>query len=151
MKSSKIFEFIGATFTILGSFLPWERTGSFSDHIINGFRVEFSDFKYWITGIQKFPVYDYGGLLVIILTAAIILIAVQPPKSIKNPLFWNLIISAILMASALLFVGRGLIHIYSYKSLIEQPSLRMGLIYVVFGSKLLLSKAIINYQSRHIN
>jgi len=151
MKSFRVLEFIGTTLTIVGSFLPWERAGGFPGYATNGVQVELANFKYWVTGIQKFPVYDYGGLLVVLLTSAIIILAIQPPKLIKNPVLWNLIISTVLMASALLFVGRWLFHVYSYGNSIEQPSLMVGLICVVLSSMLLLWKAIMKYRSRSIN
>lgn len=145
MKSLKPLEFVGATLTIVGSFLPWERSGGFLDYAINGIRVDIANFKYWVTGIHEFPVYDYGGVLVILLTSAIVLLVLHLPRFIKNPVLWNLIISAVLMASSLFFVGRGLTHLYGYGSSIEPPTLRIGLTFVVLGSALLLWKAIMIY------
>ena len=147
MRSLKILEFIGVTLTIVGSFLPWERAGGFLGSVTNGIRVDFANFKYWLTGIHEFPVYDYGGVLVILLTLGIVLLAVQPFRFIKNPNIWNLIVSAVLMVSSLFFVGRWLIHWYEFGNTVEQPSLMIGLIIVVLGSALLLWKALMTYQS----
>ncbi len=146
MKSLKTLEFVGITLTIVGSFLPWECAGGFLGVVTSGIRVDFASFKYWFTGIHVLPVYDYGGALVILLTSAIVLLAIQSSRFIKNPILWNLIISAILMVSSLSFVGRWLIHWYEYGNTVEQPSLMIGLICVVLGSALLLWKALIAYR-----
>lgn len=146
MKSLKILEFIGITLTIVGSFLPWERAGGFLGTVTNGIRVDFANFKYWLTGIHEFPVYDNGGLLVILLTLAIVLLAVQPFRFIKNLILWNLVISAVLMVVSLFFVGRWLIHWYEYSNTVEQPALMIGLVWVVLGSALLLWKALMAHR-----
>ncbi|HLO33985.1 MAG TPA: hypothetical protein VK249_32875 [Anaerolineales bacterium] len=153
MKTLNPLEFVGATLTIVGSFLPWERSGGFADYAINGIRVDIANFKYWVTGIHEFPVYDYGGVLVILLTLVIALLVLYPPRFIRNPVLWNLVIAAVLMASSLFFVGRGLTHVYGYASSIEPPTLRIGLTFVVLGSTLLLWKAIMIYRqaSQHEN
>jgi hypothetical protein len=146
MKSLNTFDVLGATLTIVGSFLPWERGGGLLGPITNGVRVDVANFKYWARGIYEFPVYDYGGVLVILLTSVFILLVLQPPKFIRNPNLWNLIISAGLMASSLFFVGRGLIHLYEFGGAIERPALMFGLVCVVFGSVLLFSRALITYR-----
>jgi hypothetical protein len=151
MKSLKIVEFVAVTLTIVGSFLPWERAGGFLGSVTNGVRVDFVNFKYWLTGIHTFPVYDYGGVLVILFTSLIVLLAVQPPKFISNPILWNLVISAIFMISSLLFVGRWLIHWYEYSSSVEQPMLMIGLICVVIGSALFFWRALITYRGSTYN
>jgi hypothetical protein len=147
MKSSNTLAILGATLTILGSFLPWEVGGGFLGLVTHGLRVDIANFKYWLTGIHEFPVYDYGGVLVILLTSFVIVVLFQPPKFIRNPQLWNLIISAGLMVSSLFFVGRGLIHVYNSGNSIEQPTVKIGLIYVVLGSALLLWRAIMTYHS----
>ena len=146
MKSLRPFEFIGASLTIVGSFLPWERSGGLVDYAISGIRVDIANFMYWVTGIHEFPVYDYGGVLVILLTLAIALLALYPPRLIENPVLWNLIIAAVLMASSLFFVGRGVTHLHGYDSSFEPPTLRIGLTFVVLGSALLLWQAIMIYR-----
>jgi len=146
MKSLNPLEFIGASLTIAGSFLPWEQGGGFLGRVTNGVRIDFANFKYWVTGIHEFPVYDYGGVFVIFLTSVFIFLAINPPRFISNPTLWNLVISSVLMTSSLFFVGRGLIHRYEYGNPIEQPTLMFGLICVVVGSVLLLWRAIIKYR-----
>jgi len=142
MKSLNTFDVLGATLTIVGSLLPWERGGGFFGLMTNGIRVEVANFKNWVIGIHEFPVYDYGGVLVILLTSIFILLVLQPPRFVRNPNLWCLIISVVLMASSLFFVGRGLIHRYEYGSTIEQPTLMIGLVFLVLGSALLLWRAI---------
>jgi hypothetical protein len=146
MKSLNTLDVLGAALTIAGSFLPWERGGGFLGLITKGIRIDVVNFKYWFRGIYEFPVYDYGGVLVLLLTMVFFLLVLQPPRFIRNPNLWNLIISASLMASSLFFVGRGLIHLHEYSSTIEQPSLMFGLVCVVFGSLLLFSSALIAYR-----
>ncbi len=146
MRSSKTLEFVGATLTIVGSFLPWERGGGFLGLVANGMRVDVANFKYWLTGIHEFPVYDHGGVLVVLLTLVIILLAVQPPRFITNPSLCNLIVSAILTASSLFFVGRWAVHRYEERGSAEPSSLMIGLIFVLLGSALLVWRAIIVYR-----
>jgi hypothetical protein len=145
MKSLKTLEFVGATLTIVGSFLPWERASGFLGLVTNGIRIDVANFKYWITGIHKFPVYDYGGIFVVFLTLVIILLVLHPPGFIEDPVLWNLVVSTVLMVSSLFFVGRGLIHRYEYIGTVEQPTLMIGLICVVLGSVLSLWTAVMTY------
>lgn len=147
MKSLNLFETLGAALTIAGSFLPWEMGGGFLGLVTYGVRINAAGFKYWVNGmIHEFPVYDQGGLLVILLTVAFILIALHPPRLIRKPNLWNLIISSVLMASSLFFVARWALHLYEYGSTVEQPTLMLGLVCVVSGSMLLWSRALITYR-----
>jgi hypothetical protein len=123
MKSLKTLEFVGATLTIVGSFLPWEIGGGFLGPVINGIRVDIANFKYWVTGIHVFPIYDYGGVLIVFLTLLIILPVIRPLRFIKDPILWNLIVSASLMVSSLLFVGRWGIHRYQEAGSAEPSTL----------------------------
>jgi hypothetical protein len=146
MKSLKTSEAVSAILAIAGSFLPWENTGGFAGYNINGVRVYLADFIYWARGIHTFPVDDYGGVLVILLALATIFLAFQPPRFIRNPILWNLVISAALMASSLFFVGRGVVHQYEARNLAEPPTLMFGLFLVVLGSALLLWRAVLAYR-----
>ena len=146
MKSLNTLEFIGASLTIVGSLLPWERAGDFLSDDLVGVRVDFANFKYWMTGIHEFPVYDNGGMLVLLLTSAIILLTLQPPGFIRNPSLWKLIISVLLMSSSIFFVTRWLIHGYEYGAAPGKPTLMIGLICIVLGSALLLWRAIVTHR-----
>ena len=146
MKLLKYQLFLGAPLTIIGSFLPWESAGGFSDFDIYGFRVSPIDFKYWASGLHSLSVNDYGGGFVILLTMLIVLLALKSPKFVKNPFIWNLILSVVLMAACLFFVGRGLYHVFGNISVIEPPTIRPGLFSVVFGSFLLLWRALSIYR-----
>jgi hypothetical protein len=148
MKLLKYQLFLGASLTIVGSFLPWESAGGFSDHDIYGFRVSPINFKYWVSGLHSLSVNDYGGGLVILLTMLIVLLALKPPKFVKNPFIWNLILSVVLMTICLFFVGRGLFHGIVNINSIEPPSIRPGLFSVVIGSVLLLWKALSIYKHK---
>lgn len=146
MKPSKALELLGAALTIVGSFLPWERGGGFLSPVANGLWIDFANFKYWMTGIHELPVYDYGGLLVVLLTLAIILLDRRPPKSIKHPELGALVISALLMSLSVFFVARGLFHVYEYDTGVEKPTFMIGLICVVTGAALLLWRKIRDYR-----
>ncbi len=142
MKSLSKLEFVGVTFTIVGSFLPWERTGDIISYVTPGIQVDIANFKYWSRGILRFPVDDNGGVLVILLTSVIVLLALRPPRFIKNPILWNLIISLLLMASSLFFVARWLAHRFEELSVVGAATIEIGLISVVVGSAILLWSAI---------
>jgi hypothetical protein len=135
MKSLRWLRLAGAALAMVGSFLPWEKQGD--------------PIPYQTYGIKLFPmVSDYGGALVILLTLTILLLAYRPPSFIKKSSLWNLIISALLMAAALLFVVRWLVHLFEYPAGgIGAPQLEIGLIGVVAGSALLLGIAIRNYRA----
>ena len=145
MKSLNNLEFIGAALTVVGSFLPWEQAGDFISIVIRGVQIDFANFKYWMTGIHVMPVYDNGGVIVILLTLTIILLATQPPKLIKNPTLWNVIVSGVLLGLSLFFVVRWLMHSYRYGGAIGQPTLEIGLVCVVLGSAILLWRAVITH------
>ena len=145
MRYLNTLEFVGASLTVIGGFLPWERSGGFFDFYIYGIRIDLANFKYWVTGIHKFPVYDYGGGLLILLSSVIILLAHRPPTFIRNPVAWSLIVSSALMAFSLYFLGRGLLHVLEFPGVVEQPTIQPGLICVVLGSVLLLWKAVSVY------
>ena len=146
MKSLNALETFGTTLTIVGSFLPWERAGGFLNIPTHGIRVDIANFKYWATGIHVFPVYDYGGVIVILLTSVILILVHKPPKFIKNPILLNLIISALLMASSLFFIARWLFHLYEYGGAIGGPTLGIGLIWVVCGAAIFVRQAILAHQ-----
>jgi hypothetical protein len=76
-------------------------------------------------------------------------LAFHSSQSIKNPIFYGLVISTVLMASSLFFMIRWIIHRYEYREVygyIGSPQLMIGLIFVVLGSALLLWRAIVIYR-----
>jgi hypothetical protein len=132
MKSLRILGLVGASLAIVGSFLPWEQEGDL-----------FSNRTY---GVQLFPrLHDYGGALVVLLTMMIVLLTLKPPRFIRNPGLWNVIISALLMTASILFLARWLVHRIESAGSIGAASLEIGLISVVVGSALLLWAALVNY------
>src|SRR5690349_4252807 len=145
MKLLNTIGHIGVMLTIVGSFLPWEQAGGFLSYVTNGIRIDVANFKYWTTGIHEFPVYDHGGVIVILLTSIIALLAAQPPRFIKHPTWWNLIVSALLLGLSLFFVGRWSMHHYAYGAATGKPTLMIGLVCVVLGSALLLWRAVITH------
>ena len=132
MKSLRILGLVGASLAIVGSFLPWEQEGDL--------------FSNWTYGVQLFPrLRDYGGVLVVLLTMMIVLLILRPPRFIRNPGLWNVVISALLMAASILFLARWLVHRLESTGFIGAASLEIGLIGVVVGSALLLGAALVNY------
>ena len=145
MKSLRPLEAIGAVLTIMGSFLPWEYSGGCFGSNITGIRVYLDSVKYWIRGIHTFPVNDYGGVLIILLTLLIIFLSLRRTQFIRKPILWKLVVSAVLSASSLFFVGRGLVHTYATRNLTEPCTLMFGLLFVTLGSVILLWETIKAY------
>jgi len=130
-------ETIGAFLAIAGSFLPWEVEGDFVSS--------------WTFGIQLFPIVrDNGGVFIVMLTVIFIVLTIRPPKFLNNPSLWKLIVSAILMASSLLFVARWFSHRSEAPFVVGVASIKIGLVIVVIGSALLLWMAIENYRKVYI-
>jgi len=145
MKFLKPIQMIGAGLTIVGSFLPWEISSGITGYYIYGVKVVFSSFKYWGNGFQRFPVYDYGGVLIILLTLAIIFLPYLPSRIVRNPNLWNLILAVALLISSLIFLGRGIAHIFEWGNMSEPPTLMFGLYFILLGSVFLLWRAVIIY------
>jgi hypothetical protein len=130
------FEIIGAALTIIGSFLPWdytECTEGDGTYVTHGIVIDLTYLGIWF--------HDNGGMLIILLTFAIILLSIRTPRIITNPVLWNLIISILLLAVSLFLVIRipllwtGCVQI------------RFGLLMVVAGSVLLLWMAVRKYRN----
>ncbi len=123
---------VGAVLTLMGSFLPWEREGDF--------------ISYLTYGIQFFPkTSDHGGVLVVLLTTAIVLLAFKPPRFVVNPRLWALVLASILMTTSIIFVLRWLIHYIASIGFLGAASMEVGLMGTTLGSALLLYSAILNY------
>ena len=131
------FEIIGAAFAVIGSFLPWGYTyltQSDRPYVIYGIDVYLD---VWFEGVDRFPVADNGGMIIVVLTLAVVLLSTRAPRIIKNPVLWNLIISILLMTESLLSVRRILAH----------WEIRFGLLMIVAGSVLLLWMAVRKYRN----
>ena len=131
------FEIIGTAFAVIGSFLPWGYTYLKEidrPYVIYGIDVYLD---VWFQGIDRFPGSDHGGMIIVVLTLAVVLLSTRAPRSIKNPVLWNLIISILLMTESLVSVRRILAH----------WEIRFGLIMVVAGSVLLLWMAVRKYRN----
>ena len=148
MRFLKNLHIIGAAFTIVGSLLPWEYAGGcFGVSIYYGVRIYLASFKYWLRGIHTFPVSDYGGVLVIILTLAILFLAWRPPRFVGNPDLSNLILSVALVVSSLYYLGRVVSHKYEARDIFGQTTgIMIGLHFVMLGSVLFLLRAVIFYR-----
>ena len=133
MISLKTLGYIGALFAVVGSILPWEQEGDFV--------------SYWTYGIQLFPVVkDNGGVLVVLLTTAIVILNFHHPESIQNPTWWSLTFSIILSATSLLFVIRWFSHFLQFSSAVGSAKPEIGLVSVVIGSVLLLRISFIRHR-----
>jgi hypothetical protein len=132
MKLSRTLGIIGASLTVIGSFLPWEREGDLISVSTYGLRT------------SQTNVYDNGGVLVILLTLLILFLTFNPHYFVKNPNLWNLIASILLMAASLFFMARWLIHYFKSVGITGSASLEIGLIAVMTGSALLLWMTLIN-------
>jgi hypothetical protein len=130
-------EIIGAAFAVIGSFLPWGYTyltQSDRPYVIYGIDVYLD---VWFEGVDRFPVADHGGMIIVVLTLAVVLLSTRAPRIIKNPVLWNLIISILLMTETLISVRHILAH----------WEIRFGLLMVVAGSVLLLWMAVRKYRN----
>jgi hypothetical protein len=133
MKNLRTIGTIGAALALLGSFLPWEEEGDFIPH--------------WTYGIRLFPQpSDDGGLLIVLLTISIIILAFRPPRIVKSTERWILVLASLLMTASIIFVLRWLVHRVASAGIIGAASLEIGLIAVAVGSSLLFLSSIINYR-----
>jgi hypothetical protein len=145
MKSMNVREWIGAACTILGSFLPWQCGSDFVPSCLYGIQVRVPILKYWITGLHKFTLEDHGGVSVILLTAAFILISVRPLVLIKKPILWKLIISILIMALPPSLIIRWLPY-WPGAPFVVVSSLSIGFVCVVIGASLILWTSIATYR-----
>jgi hypothetical protein len=132
-KSLSRLEMIGAALTLIGSFLPWgwtDRVEGDGFLIING--IDIGSYGH------HYDIENNGGMIIILLTLTVVLLAVQVLKIIRNPILWNLIISILLMTTSLCIFGR---------ILMGYDQIRYGLIMVVVGSTFLLWMAVRKYRN----
>ncbi len=124
----------GTAFMVLGSFLPWRMEG---------------DFLYYYTyGLRLFPPRgDYGGFLVVVLCAALLLAAFKPPAAISNPRGVTVFLAGTLVLLAIYhMVTIWIDHVRS--TLVGPPTVQTGLILVFLGSILSLMACLAPLVSR---
>ena len=123
---------LGSSFALIGSFLPWRRQGDF-----------ISD---WILGIRIYPyLQDNGGLLIVLLTLAIIVLTVRPVDFIAKPVVWSIVFSFVLVLVSILHLGSLFLDQAKWSGFVGAPVIQIGLIMVLIGSILLLFTTLVSY------
>lgn len=119
-KFLKELMFLGLTFNILGSFLPWKRSGDF--------------ISYWTFGINFRPIFkDNGGLIIILLTLISFLIFADSKNNPK--ILWGvLIINGICLMITLYHIVLIVIEKNLSNGSLGGPVVHVGLIIILFGS-----------------
>lgn len=119
---------IGATFCLVGIFLPWE---------VQGDPVYLS-----IHGIQLSPrLADHGGFELLMLTGFHILATLRSPQLPEKAGLGYLLSAVLLVLSALYFTGRWFLHNIGYSGSLASPTLGFGLAMILAGSILLVTVA----------
>jgi hypothetical protein len=124
---------IGAIICIVGSFLPWEERSGFVSYWRKGIRVEWG----WANGGIIYPIFiDEGGLLIALLCISVIVVIIYKPGFIVRPNLWvSLFAVGVVLSSTYHFVellSRIEVLIYGVN-----PSLKIGLVIVLFGAWLM--------------
>jgi hypothetical protein len=122
---AKLLLIFGIILTLLGSFLPWRREGDFV--------------SYWTYGIRVYPTLkDNGGLLIVLLTLIMIILAFLRLTFVEKPLVWSILVSLVLVFDSAFHIGKLLIARTSAAGAIGAPTIQIGLVMVSIGSLLLL-------------
>jgi hypothetical protein len=128
---------IGATLTIVGSFLPWWCEGDIGWFCTRGISV-----YPWIDNWFR----DSGGLLIVLLSAAMMGMAFRASHAAKRLAIWTMTWGAILVLDSIYHIGSWVIRRIEADGMSGTPALRVGLAMVFFGSLVLLSTAWFHYQ-----
>ena len=130
----------GAILTIIGSFLPWYHEG----YLI----------PYWSPGIRISLTYplidDNGGLLIILLSLAILALLFRKPIRMKNVIQWMIGLSLALVFLSIYFVADFVIYRNEYGDVIGRPEISVGFIMVIIGVLMLMVFSIADYRKRAI-
>ncbi len=124
----------GTAFMVLGSLLPWRMEGDL--------------FSYYTYGLRLFPPRsDYGGFLVLVICAALLVAAFRPPATLPNPRVVTAVLAATLVLLSLYHIAVIWIdHVRS--TVIGPPIVQIGLILVFLGSILSLVASLAPLVSR---
>lgn len=132
MSLLRISFILGLFLALIGSFLPWQREGDF--------------ISYWTYGIRIYPsLEDNGGVLIVILTLAIILLTVRPIDFIVKPVVWNIMLSSVLVLVSIFHLGSLFFDQAKWSGFVGAPVIQIGLIMVIIGSILLLFTTLASY------
>jgi hypothetical protein len=128
---------IGATLTIVGSFLPWWCEGDIGWFCTRGISV-----YPWIDNWLR----DRGGLLIVLLSAAMMGMVFRASHAAKRLVIWIMTCGAILVLDSIYHIGGWVIRRVRADGMSGAPTLRVGLAMVFFGSVVLLSTAWFHYR-----
>jgi hypothetical protein len=131
LLARKLLFHIGIGLAVVGSFLPWEQGDDFT--------------PYWLTGIQFHPVFiDNGGLFVIGLCIALLIMVYRAPAFIKQPRQWFLMVAFALVVISTYHIGDILFRRFELHNVFWAPIVDYGLISVALGSLFLISVGLFN-------
>ena len=99
-KQVRILYLIGAILAIVGSFLPWWCEGDLIWRCYKGISL-----YPWVNNWLQ----DNGGLLIVLLSMAIVGLAFRPPRFVKRSAIWNVVCGATLTLLSAYYVGRWLV------------------------------------------
>jgi hypothetical protein len=122
----------GLVFTLIGSFLPWQREGDFLSYLTYGIRVGPS-------------IEDNGGILIIFLSLNVLLLIFRPLKFIESPLIWSIVSSFVLMLACIFHITKLFISQKNASGVIGASTIEVGLVLVSIGSILLFFASLLHY------
>ena len=120
---------LGAFLALVGCFLPWKQEGDL--------------ISIWTCGIQVFPTFrDNGGLIVLIITIAMIILKFRTPTVIQRPQSWSISLSVILLVTSMVYAFPLLPGFWITYNSPGTPVIQFGLVLVNTGSLLILISSI---------
>jgi hypothetical protein len=120
---------LGTILVLIGCFLPWKQEGDL--------------ISVWTCGIQIFPTFrDNGGLIVLIITIAMIILKFRPPTVIQRPQSWSILLCVILLITSMIFAVPFLLGLGNTYDSPGTPIIQYGLVLVCTGSLLILISSI---------
>lgn len=131
---------LGIILNILGSLLPWGDTGGTVGKVITGITI----YLRWSPGVHSYPgIEDNGGLLVILLSLAVVGLAFRAPRFVHRPAVWAVRCSILLILLTTYHIGWWALH-KTAGLRVSGPS--FGLWMVLLGSCILLIAASRQYR-----
>jgi hypothetical protein len=138
---SKTWYVIGAALNIVGSFLPWVRSGDFLSVWTPGISI------YWMPAVRLYPsVIDNGGFLIVTLSVAIICLAFYV-SSLPEQSTIRVILGVVLVLASSFQIARWLVSRIMANGEIGAPTPQIGLVMALLGSLLLLSAAWLQHRN----
>jgi hypothetical protein len=123
---------IGAVFTLVGSFVPWQQQGDLV--------------SWWTYGIRIYPsIEDNGGFLIVLMSIIVVMLIFHPPAFIEKPLLWSIVLSVALILDSVFHIGKLYISRGDVTMVVGAPTIQIGLIMVCIGSTLLLFTSMLSF------